>query len=1494
MRLMTAINKYRVVGTRYKQQTRVYKDEVFHFSSDEGPQNVIITAKNSFGKGVLLQLLFQPIIPKTSWSRGKNKVNHFFYANKGQFKPYTFYSCIDFHLDLDRHLLVGVAMTSQLNEKNDCEPLYTLFVREYGYSLYDPFTIDNIPLYSKEKGAPMPYGEFLEYLRENKKEFFTFNENSKSKFYSTLDSYGIIKKDWEQLIDINQYEGGVAYYFDDKNATTNHGIFSKMIIPAIEARLNEGEENDLITLFKNIASITKNLPELKKNASAYGEIKNHNEEVYLSLSELLIEREKFDIHIEKGRSILTALSNEISSLEKETNDHKEQLVKLNKLKQELDWKKKNIQYVIKHYELNEVNASLFSFEQKQNDKYHQKVTLANQKDEVELQLQLKKWDEVDKELQNVRRKIYTIEQSQEYFESKESQIQLEVEIESEWNSVLMEINRISTESESYKNHTRILRESIKKQVNFFTKQLKKYEVEKGIIDNSIKKFEMELEKQKEIYGEYFYYDINKIHSQKNKELGETRKNYSKLTKEQTEKVDEKNRLDRSLATLEAEINSEENDVQRIKQYWEKQKEKERAIMQKIWNILRMNPVEVEEFRKWLNEKVPVLKNRKSEWELTLNQLNIQLYEIAFEVKQNDKPYLIPSEEVYKIKSLLAEKGVPVLYGDEYIKQQVPEKREELNKNHSLLKYGLIVPNQNKAYVDEIKKLDKEFFHVPIPIYWMNQLEKPNDMQFVILDQEAAKLSINDDKLSERKQALYLKSDEVKSEIKNTKEYIDKISAVVAEIESFDYSTTAAELEKQYHTFQTQLVKKVKEKTEVEKQVKVINVELKIISDSIFSISNVMESLDKEIESLKTWLENKKVYESEKQRHYELSLKIQSMESKISFKESELGSLNNDFDEWKETYRDWKGSKNKLVETVKEVLPNIFVEDVKTEALREVQPNFTMDVDNLQDYSYKWKAVKLEMESRNTELVKLVVNLEHFQKAVTKEEKALFKLNNHWKKYQVPQEPIQVLEKRLEQKKVCVQQIETEILLLESDINHTESQKNRLKKELDEMKKSIIKDCGKQPEIWQSDDFSKTKIGIQNSIDENKNDIKDTNAIINDLETEVSNFNSIYQKLSATLNTLNISSGINPVPYVQEIVKKEPVKTGDEWIKTFITSQINVTTKKSAVQSIHRKKKEVFERSEWVLEIKDVALKVYSDMDFDELQEVKASIEGLDLLASNEIAEAEEERNTAEEAKKEWVEHACKYALQIVEHLRKMIKAMRIINRSELNFPLVKIKGNNLFPRETDQIKGNIDDLFDRVITEIFAEYQDLKDIPQKVFKDKISTKNIIFAAFNYHYPILLLYRLHEENSFLYEPPKEEFYTEWETINESSKTDPSGSGGQLFSARTLILMMLTSFKRSNEENSNWKLLITDNPFSVAVSDHIVDPILAIAEELKFQWIVVTPPELVKIELLQKFDMYYHLSAKSITHGTDQVVSEVQYAYRNYKKSKSILKEKETVL
>lgn len=347
---MAAINRYRIVGARYKQQTRMYTDKMFEFGSDNKPQNGIITGKNTFEKGVFLQILFQPLIPLTAWNRGKNTVNHFFYGKNSNFQPYTFYSCIEFILPDDQFLLVGIALTSKLNDNKESEPVYTLFVRKYGISLMDEFTINSLELYDKEKEQPIPYSVFEKFLKDNQKEFLTYTKNTLAKFYQHLEKdYGIIKKDWEQLIDINQYEGGVSNYFDDKNSTTNNGLFSNMIIPAIEVRLSEeGEEESLITLFKSSAAIARNLPELKKNVSSYQEIKNHNVETYSKLLELINEKDKHIEHIEKGRSILTAFSNHVKMLEKERSQHEDEHGKLMTNKKTLDWKLQNLQYVEKY------------------------------------------------------------------------------------------------------------------------------------------------------------------------------------------------------------------------------------------------------------------------------------------------------------------------------------------------------------------------------------------------------------------------------------------------------------------------------------------------------------------------------------------------------------------------------------------------------------------------------------------------------------------------------------------------------------------------------------------------------------------------------------------------------------------------------------------------------------------------------------------------------------------------------------------------------------------------------------------------------------------------------------------------------------------------------------------------------------------------------------------------------------------------------------------
>jgi hypothetical protein len=1487
---MSAINKFRIVGPRYKQQTRIYKDETFSFSSDEGPQNVIATAKNSFGKGVYLQVLFQAMIPKTPWSRGKNTVNHFFYADKKQFNPYTFYSCLEFYLASGRSLLVGIAITSRLNEKNDCEPVYTLFVREYEFSLFDPFTIDQIPLYNKQKDAPTPYADFMEYLKENKKEFFIYSENSKAKFYQHLESYGIIKKDWEQLIDINQYEGGVAHYFDDRKATTNNGLFSRMIIPAIEARLNDKEnENHLINLFKNIASITKNLPELKRNASAYVEIKRHNDEVHHNLTDLMKEKEKYNIHLKNGLELVAAVKNEISALNMENKDHQNQLEEFYQLKQELKWEQENIKYIKKHEEHEELLGTIQSLKNLLSEKEAESITAHINQNHSVLQLQLRKWHEKENELQEVRRRIDAIEQSQEFRESKELLKQLEIQIHDEWDVTRKSIQRIQTECAAYENHVNEQKQVIGQQIREYNNQILDEGIKKGVIGESILGFEKDLEEPKKLYGEYFLHEMDNVLKNKRKELFGSNERHSQLKVDLENKQKAKTDYSNKLATIAAEITVLKNEEVNVKQNQERQETKEQTIISKVWKVLRSNPVEVVDVRKWMKTQAPVLKNKKEDMEIRLNQLNLEYYELAFEVKQNDKPFLITSEEVYKVKVLMNEKGIPVMYGDEYIKQQEQSEREELNRSHPLLKYGLLIPNHNKNFIDDLKKLDKEYFHAPVPIYWVNQLREPTHVPFMILDQVAADLSIHDNKLLERKQKLYSKGDEIRTEIDRTKEYLDQLTSLIAELESFDITDTSAELKNKYQALQKDCLEKVNYEDQLKKEISSIDRVISKLSESIKKHTITIENLKKENENLESWIKGKKKYEEEKQQQLQLSLKIQSLESKKASLEIQLIQLNDEYQGWKESRSEWNRSKDDLIEKVKEVIPVKYFDEIISQTPQRSMPIFNMEESSLNDCLNKWKASQKEMSAHNIELVKLRTSLNIYRKAVREEEHELSQLNGKWRKYPVPLESKIILKNKLDFTNKTVKAVESQTFEIKSDIKHSKKNQGRLINELNDMLQSFDKKFNKPPVLLNIENFLKANLEVEEAIKHNTRDIMETEDILKELKDRISEFTRLFERLDARIDSHNIAIDDLPQIYIQEKVKKEPEKTGDEWIQKYETYKNTMGMKKSGLQSIHRNKKEEFEKSDWALNIKELALKVYSDIDFEELDDAKAMLESLSMLAETEISEAENERNTAEEAKKEWVDHTCKYALQIVEHLRKMVKAMSINNRNGLKFPLVKLKGEKYLPRETDQIKGNIDDLFDHVIKEIFADYHEVNDVPLKVFKEKISIRNIMHAALNYQYPTLRLYRLHEENSFLYEPPKEEYYTEWETINESSKTDPSGSGGQLFSARTLILMMLTSFKRTNEDNSNWKLLITDNPFSVAVSDHIVDPILAIAEELKFQWIVVTPPELVKIELLQKFDMYYHLSAKAVNSGTDQVVSEVQYGYRNYKKSNRILRE-----
>ena len=57
---MPRINRIRIINFSYNNDSRHIQDETFNF---HGGENALLSLANGGGKSVLVQLLFQPIVP---------------------------------------------------------------------------------------------------------------------------------------------------------------------------------------------------------------------------------------------------------------------------------------------------------------------------------------------------------------------------------------------------------------------------------------------------------------------------------------------------------------------------------------------------------------------------------------------------------------------------------------------------------------------------------------------------------------------------------------------------------------------------------------------------------------------------------------------------------------------------------------------------------------------------------------------------------------------------------------------------------------------------------------------------------------------------------------------------------------------------------------------------------------------------------------------------------------------------------------------------------------------------------------------------------------------------------------------------------------------------------------------------------------------------------------------------------------------------------------
>ena len=241
---MPKINRARIINFSYNNNNRHILDESFDFY---GGEDALLSLKNGGGKSVLVQTIFQPILPKVKLM--SRKIGDFFKSKKT-----PTYVMLEWVLeDKGGYLLTGIGMTRResrtTEEAGDAGVDLKYFTFIVKYREANEFDIKNIPLVKKNKKGIeiIDFKEARTLLglkkANSKYDITVYSEEDRKEYTDNLLSYGISQEEWRSVIlNINQTEGGVIEIFD--KCKTSQQLLNEWILKTIEKVINGEEDKD--------------------------------------------------------------------------------------------------------------------------------------------------------------------------------------------------------------------------------------------------------------------------------------------------------------------------------------------------------------------------------------------------------------------------------------------------------------------------------------------------------------------------------------------------------------------------------------------------------------------------------------------------------------------------------------------------------------------------------------------------------------------------------------------------------------------------------------------------------------------------------------------------------------------------------------------------------------------------------------------------------------------------------------------------------------------------------------------------------------------------------------------------------------------------------------------------------------------------------------------------------------------------------------------------
>lgn len=1449
---MSKINAVRFINLNYNNNAMKINDECMQFSG----KSTLLSLRNGGGKTVLVQMMTAPFVHRGKQKTKDRPFESYFTTAKPSF------ILVEWLLDGGAgYVLTGLMVRKNQEiseEKTDALEMMAI-ISEYKEPCMQD--IHHLPVVEQnEKTMKLKsYNScrklFEDYKKDKKISFFCYDMSSPAQsrqYFYKLMEYQINYKEWETIIrKVNVKESGLSELFSD--CRTEKELVEKWFLEAVESKLNK-EENKVKNfqeILEKYAGKYKNIKEQLKRRDAIQKFKEAAEEIQINAEDFLV-KEGEKIEQEKVIAAFIARLNvlyEEAEIERERQEEGRK-----KLQEELEF--------LKYEQLS------CEFHEKNREKRNH----ASNREMIDLEKEslLRKQEKIQKKVH-----VFLCAKQQEMVNEDKQEWEIRKEkaaiSRTKEKNLEPERNRIGGQLSGYYEYrlsdNKEKQEAIKKQklqirkdisqqkdiLNEYREKTKKITESKGSFRSLVRGYDNIEIKYNSNYKENLSRNILGVY-----EAGMLDIKQEMYDKEQKKSIQEnKEQKEKSENTTEAIHRTERALEEKREKYFQKDSDIKQAEKEK------------KEYEQELEERKDILKylelpeEKLFAREEILHKAKIKMQELSsrrrtLEKKEDalQKEYkLLVSGRVMELPDNLKEEfeklDVPVVYGMEWLKKNgfTEKKNKEIVSQNPFLPYALILTRQ------ELKKLAERngetYTSFPVPIIERENLEsikldrtqsfvKMQDIHFYIL--------FNENLLDEEKMEIMIgqKQKDI-ADIRETmqickNEYEDYFHR-------FDVIKRQAVTKENWDKIQKKLQKLEKEKEDIFQNIQQARDTKQSLKKNFEILQKTLRELEKKIESQAARQRAFKELRTAYAEYEENNKKLQEYEREEERLENRQHLTEEKISQLEENYRELSGQENSLFREEESIQNSCQKFAAYKEINRNVKAGKLLGVDStlrtdnnsgVKIIPSEEEVLKLEAryEAVTADISQELKELElEEEKALTRYHKSFGELRELCQKYNLKNSEWQnIIYDKREQlyQEAELEDYDKKIERKANLLNEEDKKIGILNSQLEGILKQIVSECGK------GNPLEEEKIS-QKDLESAKNQTKYQ---LSELERKIAFSEKAIQKYRENLTALseyNNFSADEEIHFEQDFKKMSEKELRD--FKGMLIRDYNdiircvQKCRETLAQTLNKiARQEAFQDASYktplenMLKVCDNAAKV--------LRQLNITLESYDSL----MKQLEVDISLVETEKKNVTELLEDYVQNIHKNLEKIGRNSTIKIR-EKSIKMLKV----ILPVWEDNEKLysiRLSDLVDEITEEGIRLFENNENAQEYIGR-KVTSKNLYDTVVGTGNVQIQLYKIEEQR---------EQQISWNQVAKNS-------GGEGFLSAFVILSSLLDYMRKDDsdifmDKNEGKVLLMDNPFAQTNAEHLLKPLMNLADKTNTQLICLTG--LGGESIYNRFDNIYVLN------------------------------------